>query len=50
MINDTNRRLDQITFQVGKISQEIERIKRDEVTTRDILTRLARIEKRVIGE
>ena len=43
-INATNNRIDQLTFQVGKIAQEMERIKREESVTSDILTRLRTLE------
>ena len=47
---ETNKRIDQLTFQVGKIAQEMERIRTEETIARDLLTRVARLEKRVIGE
>ena len=60
-IDETNKRIDgisieitkrinQLTFQVGKLAQEMERIKREEKVTEDIITRISRLEKRVIGE
>jgi len=45
-IDATNNRIDQLTFQVGKIAQEMERIKREESVTSDILTRLRALEQK----
>ena len=45
-IDATNNRIDQLTFQVGKIAQEMERIKREESVTSDILTRLRTLEQK----
>jgi len=45
-IDTTNNRIDQLTFQVGKIAQEMERIKREESVTSDILTRLRTLEQK----
>ncbi|AMM41135.1 coiled-coil protein [Candidatus Desulfofervidus auxilii] len=45
-IGATNNRIDQLTFQVGKIAQEMERIKREESVTSDILTRLRTLEQK----
>jgi len=45
-IDVTNNRIDQLTFQVGKIAQEMERIKREESVTSDILTRLRALEQK----
>ena len=45
-IDVTNNRIDQLTFQVGKIAQEMERIKREESVTSDILTRLRTLEQK----
>ncbi len=49
-IDETNRRIDQLVFQMKNISQEMERIKREEKTTADILYRIERLERRVMGE
>ena len=45
-IDGTNNRIDQLTFQVGKIAQEMEQIKREESVTSDILTRLRTLEQK----
>ena len=45
-IDATSNRIDQLTFQVGKIAQEMERIKREESVTSDILTRLRALEQK----
>jgi len=45
-IDATNNRIDQLTFQVGKVAQEMERIKREESVTSDILTRLRALEQK----
>ena len=45
-IDATNNRIDQLTFQVGKIAQEMERIKREESVTSDILIRLRTLEQK----
>jgi len=45
-IDATNNRIDQLTFQVGKIAQEMERIKREESVTSDILIRLRALEQK----
>jgi len=45
-IDGTNNRIDQLTFQVGKIAQEMEQIKREESVTSDILTRLRILEQK----
>ena len=45
-IDATYNRIDQLTFQVGKIAQEMERIKREESVTSDILTRLRALEQK----
>ena len=45
-IDTTNNRIDQLTFQGGKIAQEMERIKREESVTSDILTRLRTLEQK----
>ncbi|AEH45571.1 paREP15, putative coiled-coil protein [Thermodesulfatator indicus DSM 15286] len=49
-IDSTNHRIDQLTFQVGKVAQELERLKREEKVMADVLDRLRYLEKRVIGE
>ncbi len=48
MIMDTNKTINQLTFQTGKIAQEMERIKREEKVTADILDRLRALEKKVM--
>ena len=45
-IDGTNNRIDQLTFQVGKIAQEMEQVKREESVTSDILTRLRILEQK----
>ena len=45
-IDGTNNRIDQLTFQVGKIAQEMEQVKREESVTSDILTRLRTLEQK----
>ena len=46
-IDITNRRIDQVIFQTTRIAQEMERIKREEKVTADILDRLRALEKKV---
>jgi len=46
-IDETNRRIDQVIFQTTRIAQEMERIKREEKVTADILDRLRALEKKV---
>ena len=46
-IDETNRRIDQLIFQTNRIAQEMERIKREEKVTADILDRLRSLEKKV---
>ena len=46
-IDGINTRIDQLTFQVAKIAQEMERIKREEAVTADILSRLRKVEDKV---
>jgi len=45
-IDITNRRIDQVIFQTTRIAQEMERIKREEKVTADILDRLRALEKK----
>ena len=45
-----NTRVDQLTFQVGKLAQELERMRQSREVTADLLHRVQRLEKRVIGE
>ena len=46
-IDGINNRIDQLTFQMAKIAQEMERIKRDKAITADIVLRLRKVENKV---
>ncbi|KHE90935.1 MAG: hypothetical protein K8F52_10470 [Candidatus Scalindua rubra] len=47
-IDDTNRRIDLIYVEIGDIKKEMERLKREDAVTADILHRMAVLEEKVL--